>query len=263
MEGMEKMKTLRLAFPLSAVRQRFTLLELLIVIAIVAILAGLLLPALNNAREKANAIACVSNMKQIQQALIGYVDDNRESFPCYGNPAPSLTPDINWIYRLYDGDYLKGGAVFFCKSQRYRRKYDNDAIFLADPQSIKNFDNGSYGYNWRYLGTNLDYSKESATIRWNTGAKRNQIRKPSEMISLVDVVRDHARDLGSFACDPYADCGGGNPDPRHSGGCNVAWVDGHVSHVTNINKKDPYSSKPFQNGDGDKIGEANNYWDRD
>jgi len=83
------------------------------------------------------------------------------------------------------------------------------------------------------------------------------------MISLVDVVRDHARDLGSFACDPYADCGGGNPDPRHSGGCNVAWVDGHVSHVTNINKKDPYSSKPFQNGDGDKIGEANNYWDRE
>ena len=97
-----------------AVRREFTLLELLIVIAIVAILAGLLLPALNNAREKANAIACVSNMKQIQQALIGYVDDNRESFPCYGNPAPSLTPDINWIYRLYDGDYLKGGAVFIC-----------------------------------------------------------------------------------------------------------------------------------------------------
>ena len=257
------MKTLRHTFPLSAVRQRFTLLELLIVIAIVAILAGLLLPALNNAREKANAIACVSNQKQIQQALIGYVDDNRESFPCYGNPAPSLTPDINWIYRLYDGDYLKGGAVFFCKSQRYRRKYDNDAIFLADPQSIKNFDNGSYGYNWRYLGTNLDYSKESAVLRWNTGAKRSRIRKPSEMISLVDVVRDHARDLGSFICDPYANCGASNPDPRHSGGCNIAWVDGHVSHVININRKDPYSSKLFQNGDGDMIGAANNYWDRD
>ena len=105
----------------SGIRGYFTLLELLIVIAIVAILAGLLLPVLNHAREKANAIACVSNQKQIQQALIGYVDDNRESFPCYGNPAPSSTPEINWIFRLYDGDYLKGGAVFFCKSQRYRQ----------------------------------------------------------------------------------------------------------------------------------------------
>ena len=47
------------------------------------------------------------------------------------------------------------------------------------------------------------------------------------------------------------------------GGCNIAWVDGHVSHVININRKDPYSSMPFQNGDSDMIGTANNYWDRD
>ena len=110
------MKTQQHTFRQSVVRGYFTLLELLIVIAIIAILAGMLLPVINNAREKANAIACVSNQKQIQQALIGYVDDNRESFPCYGNPAPSGTPEINWIYRLYDGDYLKGGAVFFCQS---------------------------------------------------------------------------------------------------------------------------------------------------
>ena len=50
---------------------------------------------------------------------------------------------------------------------------------------------------------------------------------------------------------------------RHNTSFGIAWVDGHVSHVININKKAPYSSKPFQNGDGDKIGAANNYWDRD
>ncbi len=69
-------------------RAAFTLVELLIVIAIVGILAGLLLPALNRAKEKAKRTACASNLKQVNLATHLYADDNGESLPVLPNPNP-------------------------------------------------------------------------------------------------------------------------------------------------------------------------------
>jgi prepilin-type N-terminal cleavage/methylation domain-containing protein/prepilin-type processing-associated H-X9-DG protein len=70
-------------------RVSFTLIELLVVVAIIALLAGMLLPALNAAREKTRRVSCASNLNHIGLALRAYADDFEEHFPD-GNNALGL-----------------------------------------------------------------------------------------------------------------------------------------------------------------------------
>jgi prepilin-type processing-associated H-X9-DG protein/prepilin-type N-terminal cleavage/methylation domain-containing protein len=218
-------------------RRGFSLIELLVTISIIGLLAGLLLPALKQARESARAAACTSNLRQIGLATQMYLDDYGRYFTYFTTQganrlwyfglespfSPSAPPGSRPIdltkAKLYPYIHTVHGAEV-CPSYNYRSSLWR-----------QKFDQITYGYGFNIYGLTTN----------NVGKTPSDLRDPSRIICFADTAQINTIQPPASSSHPmleesyfveYSNLLIPTTHFRHNGRANVLFCDGHVTSMT-------------------------------